>query len=117
MFYHPKIFWKDRWILIPSLITAVCQAFSWIYFILHIRPSADQFLLHYNIIFGVDLVGAWYKLFFIPLGGLLTFLVNLGIAWFFYGDDKILARFLAFFATLINIFLALAAYLIIGLNI
>lgn len=117
MFSYPKVYWKDRWVWLPALFLLLFQLFMWVYAALYVRPTADQIFLHYNVVFGVDLIGAWWKILAVPFGGFLIFLLNFSLSWYCYSDDKILARFLTFVATLLNLFLAVAFYLVVGLNI
>ena len=117
MFSYPKVYWKDRWVWLPALFMLSFQLFMWVYAALYVRPTADQIFLHYNVVFGVDLIGAWWKILAVPFGGFVIFLLNFSLSWYCYSDDKILARFLAFVATLLNLFLAVAFFLVVGLNI
>lgn len=117
MFYSPKVYWKDRWVYLPAIFVLIFQLFMWVYAVVYIRPTQEQIFLHYNVVFGVDLIGTWWKIFSAPFGGFLIFLVNFGLSWYCFGQDKILARFLTFVAAALNLFLALALYLVVGLNI
>ena len=89
----------------------------WWYLIANIRPSSDQIFLHYNMVFGIDLVGNWQKIFYLPAGGLLIFLVDYLASWYFYSYDKFLSRLLSFWSVLLQFFLAFAVWLIANLNI
>lgn len=117
MFSYPKVYWKDRWVWIPALFLLFFQLFMWIYAVVYVRPTTDQIFLHYNVVFGVDLIGDWWKILVAPLGGFVIFLVNFTLSWYCFSEDKILARFLTFVATILNLFLAVAFYLVVGLNI
>jgi len=117
MFYSPTVYWKDRWVFFPVIFLLVCQLFMWVYALVYIHPTADQIFLHYSVVFGVDLIGEWWKILSAPFGGFLIFLVNFGVSWYFFGVDKILARFLTIMAALLNLFLVIALYLVVGLNI
>lgn len=46
-----------------------------------IRPSEMPLVLHYNVYFGVDLLGTWWQAYILPLLGVL-----------FYGGHVFLAR-------------------------
>ena len=117
MFYSPKLFLRDWWVLGSLVVVALSQIFSWSYLIYYIRPSTEQLFLHYNIVFGVDLVGAWWKIYFLPLGGFVSALINYIFSLAFYDSDKILARFLSFVSAVVHIFLIIAIIFIVGLNI
>ncbi|MDD2757774.1 MAG: hypothetical protein PHD72_00150 [Patescibacteria group bacterium] len=116
MFYLLKVFFKDLWMMVPLAVAALAEVFMWAYVFISIRPSGEQFFLHYNIIFGVDLVGEWWKILYLPLGGLLIILVNFTLAVLLYNTDRVLARLLAAFAGVFELFLVWAVYLIVNIN-
>ncbi len=117
MFYSPKLYFRDWWIGIPLLVSVLAQIAMWVYLIAYIQPSAESIFLHYNTTFGVDLIGEWWKIFFLPTSGLIVLLINFGISWFWYGSEKLLARTLGLWAGIMHIFLLIGVYLIAGLNI
>ncbi len=117
MFYSPKVYWKDKWIWVPAAGVLFFEALMMVYGAIYVRATTDAVFLHYNVVFGVDLIGEWWKVFYIPLSGLAIFVVNFGLSWWIYGQDKILGRFLTFIAAFLSMFLSLAFYLAVGLNI
>jgi hypothetical protein len=117
MFYHPKVYWKDRWVAGSGIVLLISQIFMWVY-ALKVTPNTEEHLfLHYNIIFSVDLAGEWWKIFFVPIGGVLILFANVGMSWFLYGEDKILARFLSVIGAFLNLCIAWALYLILSINV
>jgi hypothetical protein len=79
--------------------------------------SGDVLVLHYNVDFGIDLVGDPARVYFFPVLGLIIFLLNLIILAVLHKDKnfKILVHFLLGAATLFAVFLSialLAVYLI-----
>lgn len=117
MFYSPKVYWKDKWIWIPALIALVFQAAMLVYGAIYVRATTDSVFLHYNVVFGVDLIGEWWKVLHIPLSALIIFIINFGLSWWVYGQDNTLGRFLTFVAAFLSICLSIAFYLSVGLNI
>ncbi len=117
MLYSPKLFLRDWWILIPLILIGFLQLWGWWYVIAHIHASVGQVFLHYTSLFGVDLVGDWWKMYYLPIGGSAMLIVNFLIAFLCYRNDKFLARFLCFFTALLELFLSMAIWLIVGLNI
>ncbi len=117
MFYSPKLFLRDYWVFCPILAIILCQIFIWGYLIYYIHPSDQQLFLHYNIIFGVDLVGQWWKMYYLPVGGLLIMIFNYFTSFVFYDSEKMLGRFLSVATALLHIFLVIATVFIVGLNI
>lgn len=88
----------------------------WIYVFAALGPNNNILFLHYNVIFGVDLVGAWWRILFLPLGGLLILFVNYIVAVFIYNKDRIVSRFLTVFACVFELFLAIAVYFTVDIN-
>lgn len=117
MFYSPKLFFRDWWINLPLLFSLGLQIFMWWYLLSNFNSSSEQIFLHYNIIFGVDLVGEWWQIFYLPGYGLLALLVNYIFSFLSYGSDRLLARFLSVWTVLATIFLTIAVWFISGLNI
>ena len=117
MFYSPKVYWKDKWVWAPAAVAVFFCVLMMVYGAIYVRATTETIFLHYNVVFGVDLIGEWWKLFYVPLSSLVIFVVNFGLSWWIYGQDKILSRFLTFIAAILSIFLSLAFYLAVGLNI
>ncbi|PIY97283.1 MAG: hypothetical protein COY66_00090 [Candidatus Kerfeldbacteria bacterium CG_4_10_14_0_8_um_filter_42_10] len=82
-----------------------------------IIPNSEPVSLHYNIYFGIDLIGEWYKVYFISLSGLIIILVNYLVSAIIYSEKKVLSYLIIGFTALIQMLLALAAILVILINI
>ena len=72
--------------------------------------------LHYNIYFGIDLIGAWYQIFIFPGLGLAFLLINAVIIYLFYQKEKFLAQLLAMVTVLVELGLLASLFLITLLN-
>lgn len=97
---------------------AFWQLASWFqaWFIRH-NLSGDILVLHYNVDFGIDLVGDPVRIYLFPALGLAIFLLNFIILACWYRDKnfKVLAHLLLGAAALFGLFLSialLAVYLI-----
>ena len=117
MFYSPKLYFRDPWTSAPIAGVILIQVFLWLYLIFNIRSEAGQIFLHYNIIFGVDLVGDWWKIYFIPLAGVMVILLNYFFSGLLYSVDKFLARLLSFWVLFFHLFLLVGVMLLVRLNI
>lgn len=114
--YSPRLYLKDAWNSAPLGISVLSQAAAWWYVFEFIRPAGEQAFLHYNSVFGVDLVGAWWKIIYAPLFGLAVILVNHGLSWYFYSHDRFLARLLSLIAAVCQLGMVLAVYLLVVIN-
>lgn len=115
--YSPKLLLKDRWVSLSLLIIATAQAIMWWYTVSRVRPSDQQFFLHSNIIFGVDLVGAWWKIYLVPTVGAIFLILNALLAWWLYRSDRLAARLVLIFTIVVELAIGQGLWRIIGLNI
>jgi len=95
----------------------VLHILTWGWLLLNIRPQQDLLFLHYNTLFGVDLVGDWWKVFYAPLAGLFIFLVNVFLGWFLFAKSKFAAYLLIGIAVLCQLFLFVGSWLLVFLNV
>ena len=117
MIYLLKIFFRDKKVFMPLILSGILQIFIWWYIFSHLRVEDAHYFLHYNIIFGVDLVGKWWRIIFLPIFGLVMIVLNYGLALYFYNQDKLLSRLMTITTPLFQFFLSIAVYLIVDLNI
>ena len=73
--------------------------------------------LHYNIHFGVDTIGDWWRIYTVPVLALVLLILNMGLARFFFKRDKALAYMAAGATLLLEVILFVASLFIILLNI
>lgn len=102
------------------LAALLLQGSLWFLIFFKIMPLANQldFLsLHYNIYFGIDLIGSWYRIFYIPVAGLIFLIINFILIVLLYKKERFLSYFVAACSTLISLGLAVALLLITLLNI
>jgi len=117
MLYYLKLYLRDWWITTLIFLAVALQTAIWVYLIVNVGPSLDRVFLHYNIVFGVDLVGPWWNLYYLPLIGFIMLTINTAFSYFIYKTDKFLSRLLNFWSVFIHIFLLIAVLLLIRLNV
>lgn len=115
----PKIFLilKNKYIIINFALSTLMNLLLWIFLIYRIRPQEQPIFLHYNIYFGIDLIGEWYRIYLIPALGSVIIFINLLISSIIYNKERIIAFFLLSAMTLAQILLIVAALLIVWQNI
>lgn len=91
--------------------------FVWLWLWLHIPRGVEDLFLHYNILFGVDLIGPAWHVYLVPLSGLIILLVNVIVGWFCYKKEPFAAYVLNFIACFMHIFLVIEAFLLVLLNV
>lgn len=83
--------------------------FNWlVVYILNTGLSENLAVLHYNIDFGVDLIGEGRQLYTIPLLGTIFFAVNLIPLSLSYRKDKFLSHLILIATLIINIILSIS---------
>lgn len=59
-----------------------------------IRPRETPIVLHYNVYFGVDLLGAWWQAYLLPAAVLFLLAFHLFLARYFYRRRERVASYL-----------------------
>lgn len=80
----------------------------WVFLSWKLRQLPATIPLHYNIYFGIDLIGPWYQLFVLPGLGFFTLLLNTILARVF-SQEPMLSAFLLWTALLTQLIFFAAA--------
>jgi len=114
--YPIKLYFKNWPIFITTVVSLCMNVATWVWLLIEIRPQTDPVFLHYNILFGVDYVGEWWQVLYLPISGLVIIVVNAVMGWLLFGRDKFLARILNSISLFCQLFLLIATALLIFLN-
>jgi len=95
----------------------VLNLFLWGWLFWYISPQVEPFFLHYNILFGVDYIGPWWRIYFVPSTGLLIILINVIFGWLLFQKDHFFAHILNLISLLSQVFLLIVGYLLVYLNV
>jgi hypothetical protein len=87
-----------HWVLIGALIL---NGINWGLIAYFIRPVDFPIVLHYNVYFGVDVIGAWWQLYFLPAIGLIILTINTVLGYLFYQKKERIIAHLLMLATFI----------------
>lgn len=115
--YSVKLYFRNLANVVCLLSALLLNIFSWLWLALQIRPQAEPIFLHYNILFGVDYMGEWWRVFYLPGAGLLLLLVNTFISWRLSGRDKFIAELINAATLFCQVFILIAALLLVFLNV
>ena len=97
------------YVKIYLIIFIIVNSLNWtVAFIINKNVTQDLIYLHYNVIFGVDLIGSAKKVFIMPLLGLIIILINSVLIFFIYKQEKFIIHLLLSAALLSNLFLLAA---------
>ena len=108
-----NLFFKDKFNVIGLIIILILNLIIWAILYFNIEPTIDPIPLHYNIYFGIDLIGQWYQIFYLPASGLIIYFINFVLSYIIYKREKIISYFLILSTGLIQIILIGAGLLII----
>lgn len=103
-----SFFLKDRFVISAILTAVILNIILWIILYLKIKPSEYPISLHYNIFFGVDLMGKYTKVYTLPSVGILIFIFNSILSFLLYSKERLASYLLIGVAVLIQVFLILS---------
>lgn len=106
----------DRFVRISLFFGALANISLWLWLIWQARNFTDLISLHYNIYFGIDLLGPWQQIFLLPLSGLIFLVINFFGGMLVYFREKILSYFLVGTSSFIQLLIILAAIFIVLIN-
>jgi hypothetical protein len=109
-------YWHNKVISKVLLLDIILNISNWLYLFSKRTEGGFPIILHYNLFFGVDLVGDYNRLFLIPLIGLVIFILNSLFGNFFYKIERLASYLLTLNVLIIQIFLLLSSFLIIKVN-
>ena len=115
--YPIKLYLKYLPNLIILPLSLLLNIWSWVWLLIGIKPNLDPIFLHYNILFGVDYVGEWWRVFYLPLAGIIFLLLNFFLGWYFIKRDKFWVLLLNSGALLCQVFILISIYYLIYLNV
>ncbi|MDD4606856.1 MAG: hypothetical protein PHS07_00745 [Patescibacteria group bacterium] len=113
--FRQSYFWHDHfavWIFFSSLFS---NLIIWITIYLTQRRVIEFIPLHYNVYFGVDIIGYWQELFKIPGIALFFLVINYILAYILFKKEKLVAYFLVATTILIQILSLIIIIFIINL--
>jgi hypothetical protein len=102
---------KDKMIL--SLVAGSLATNGLLWWLLYskFRNQTEFIPLHYNIYFGIDLYGPWYRILLMPLSGTGIFFINLVLSIIIYKPAKPIAYILLGITVILELLLLWAGWL------
>jgi hypothetical protein len=115
--FFAREFFKSQivvWLLVVSLIANLVD---WLSLVIFVKPVDFPIILHYNVYFGVDMLGDWRRVYLLPLLGLILFVINLFLSLYFYKQKERIASHILLMATLmLQLSLIVASISVIIIN-
>lgn len=117
VFYPIKLYFRNPGVSVMLGISLALNLGSWVWLLWQIGPREELIFLHYNILFGVDLIGPWYQILYIPIFGLGILLVNALLGWILFNRDKFAAHLLLAGSVICQVFLLIGSAILVFLNV
>lgn len=117
-----KLFFKgeyfsNRIVFRLIILSLAANAADWVSLAVFVRPPGYNIILHYNVYFGVDMMGDWRFVFVLPAIGLLLFFINNFLAAHFFANKERIASYVLLLAAfMIQISLLIASVSVIIIN-
>ncbi|MBI3290872.1 hypothetical protein HYZ76_01160 [Candidatus Falkowbacteria bacterium] len=109
-------YFSNKFVIINLIIAIFLNAVLWLWLGGQAKGFAKIIPLHYNIYFGIDLIGNWYQIFFLPALGLCLGIINSFFGWAMFSREKLISFFLVGSSSFMQLILLLAAVTIIIIN-
>ncbi|MEA3272911.1 MAG: hypothetical protein U9P90_04585 [Patescibacteria group bacterium] len=113
-------FLPDRQIRLSFIISLGLNVASWLiatWVALPFVGKEDFMALHKTIYFGIDWVGPWYDMFFLPLLGLIFIIVNFFISQYIWKNEEKLSHLVSWSTVFLQVFVVVTVVIIARLNI
>jgi uncharacterized membrane protein len=97
--FFSQEFWRSalvQWVLIVTLFLDLA---SWGIIVYYIRPIDLPIVLHYNVYLGVDVIGDWWQVYFLPIISSIFLIINTILAYIFYQRKERLAGYIFLLAS------------------
>ena len=110
-FFHSALV---QWVFIGALLLNII---NWGLIAFFIRPVDFSIILHYNVYFGVDVIGSWWQVYFLPFIGLIILNLNTLLAYLFYQQrERMVAHLLMLTTFIVQIVITIAVAGILLIN-
>ncbi len=106
-----------RW---SAILTIALLVFAWIVPSWRLAPIVEPeavIPLHYNIYFGVDFVGKWWWVYFLPAFGTVVFIINAILAARERKGSKVFSDMLSITYSVVALFVTVAMFFVLLINV
>ncbi len=113
-FWHG--YWTDPVIFFSLVLSVLANGGIWLALYFTVIPTDHPIILHYNIYFGIDAIGNWKQVYFMPTLALALLAANLILSRFFYYKEKLISYLFAGTALAIQLLMAVGVISVIIIN-
>lgn len=93
IFGDAQTFYHNTLVRFSLLASLALQAVSFGLLLFFVRSQQSIVIVHYNVYFGIDLIGDWAQIFIVPSITVLFVVVNTLLAQWFYGQQERVASY------------------------
>jgi len=94
-------FWKNSIVRTLVAFASVLMLAGFAVLLFFVRSTWTLLVLHYNVYFGVDILGAWWQAYILPVFSLFFFGGHLLLSWYFYQRRERIAAYLLLLAAVL----------------
>lgn len=115
--FFAKDYWQSRIVLWLLAASFMMNIINWLMLVIFVRPSVPTIILHYNVYFGVDVMGHRGWAYLLPAIGIFLLLINNFLASYFYSNKERIASYVLLITSLmIQLSLIIASISVIIIN-
>lgn len=107
----PNVF-RDKLLMCMWLTSALANGLAWWLLYSKFHAQTEFVPLHYNIYFGIDLYGPWWRVLILPLSGTLFLFLNLALSFILYQRARMISYLVMFTLLVTEVVLLWGAWLI-----
>ena len=111
-----RSYWKNEIIMSIFALSCLANISLWVFLFKNQKSSELPVILHYSLFFGVDYLGGYNEIYLIPAVGVIIIVTNTILGCLLYKKERLASYFLAFNIFIVQLFLLLAGYLIVEIN-
>src|SRR6188508_441018 len=109
-------FFLDRLNFNSLMFAAVLNIIHWLILYIKIKPDQTNILLHYNVVYGSDVVAKSLYIYWIPLLALILFVINFIFAKVYFKKEKLIAYFINISQIVVQLIFLVASLVLIVAN-
>ncbi|MFA5961805.1 MAG: hypothetical protein WC848_03940 [Parcubacteria group bacterium] len=116
-FFFGQEFFRSRIVLWLLFLGVFFNLVIWSVLKFYSHPAGSSIILHYNVYFGVDSIGASREVFLLPSIGFIVLLINVLLSFYFYVKKERIASYVLLLAALmVQLSLLISAISVIIIN-
>lgn len=112
-----KDFVSDRLNFLSLGLALLINIIHWLLLFFKISPAGDRILLHYNVIFGADLVDKSIYAYLIPSFAFGILIFNFALSYVIYKKEKLVSYFFNFSTVAVQLIFFIATLVLILINV